>query len=129
MDNNIIQTSSGTIIMNGGNPLNDCPTSWDEARAWQAKVNEGRIDGDVKWSWDCGFKLDFDGKLGKHGEVSSRFYPPKTHYGLTWDGDTDVSFFKILHFNKKFDCATLEELHAQVEAWVNRPLFRLLRLI
>lgn len=122
---NIIQRGNTTVIFNGGDPLGDCPTSWDEAHAWQDRVNANRTPDQVKWSWDCGFKLDFDGRLGKRMEVTSRFYPPKTHYGATWDGSTAVTFLGI-RFHRKFDCRSLEQLRTEVEAWINRPLFRLL---
>ena len=45
---------------------------WDEAWSWASKVNKLReFFQDPKWSWDCGFKLDFDGPLV---HIESRFY-------------------------------------------------------
>lgn len=51
--------------------------------------------------------------------ISSRFYPPKTDYGPTWDGTVSVYFLDKEVSKKEFDCATLEELHKQVEDYVN----------
>lgn len=116
MENNIIQTQDSTIIMNGGNPLPGCPNNWDEARDIENKLNEGKDEfGEPEWKFDCGFKLDFDGPVLR---VSSRFYPPKTHYGDTWDGTVTVYLLDKEIEEKKFDCKTLEELKIQVEGYV-----------
>lgn len=42
------------------------------ARSLADDRNEER-NSPVKWSWDCGLKLDYDGPILR---VSSRFYPP-----------------------------------------------------
>lgn len=122
MEDNIIKTQSETIIMNGGNGLKDCPTDWDKAREWEKNANGGieyeDYDQEIKplWKWDCGFKLDYDGGLMS---VSSRFYPPKSHYGETWDGTVTVFIFDKEVQEKKFDCESLEELKKAVEEYVN----------
>jgi len=117
MEENIIKHSTGTIIINGGNQLEGCPSDWDEAKKIQEKLNEGKEEfGVPNWRFDCGFKLDFDGALMS---VSSRFYPPKTHYGATWDGSVTISFMGKKFEEKKFDCQTLDELKNQVEGYVN----------
>ena len=112
----IINNSQGKAIINGGDPLPGCPIDWDWARKWQETANEGFIEEGPKWSWDCGFKLDFDGPIIS---VSSRFYPPKSHYGSSWDGN--VSFFLMgkLIEKKSFDCESLEELKKEVEFYVS----------
>lgn len=122
MSENLYKSVDGTtVIICGGDPLPGCPESWDEAYAAQAKMNGGISKehddyGDrPRWRFDCGFKLDFDGPLL---DVSSRFYPPKSHYGATWDGGVAIHMFGQDIASKEFDCATLEELHAQVEAYV-----------
>lgn len=52
--------------------------NWDNA-SWQEKVNDKKeIYDEPKWSWDCGFKLDFDGSLLS---INSRFYPPHKNSG------------------------------------------------
>ncbi len=104
------------IIINGGNPLNDCPTDWDKAKQWEDMANKD-IDskGGPEWSFDCGFKLDLDGPLIS---ISSRFYPPKTHYGSTWDGVLSVNFMNETIKEKKFDCPTLEDLKKEVDAYI-----------
>lgn len=112
---NIIKTSDSTIIMNGGNPLNGCPTDWDEAKLIQDKLNEDRPDYSPKWSFDCGFKLDYDGGIFS---ISSRFYPPKTHYGPTWDGTVTVYCMEEELEQHTFDCNTLGELKIEVDKYV-----------
>ena len=64
MGSNIIKTKGPTVIINGGNGIKDCPTDWDNARAWEKRAN-GDIDHDnydqemkPLWMWDFGFKLD-----------------------------------------------------------------------
>jgi hypothetical protein len=115
--NGILETGNKTIIIDGGNPLNGCPTDWDSAKLWRNNANSMKDDEDEPiWSWDCGYKLDFDGPII---QVSSRFYPPKTHYGPTWDGDVTIYFGKNVIREQKFDCPTLEELRNQVEKYVN----------
>jgi hypothetical protein len=119
MENNIINHANGTIIMNGGNPLPGCPNDWDEAKVIEQKLNNGNEREDVdgpKWRFDCGFKLDYDGPMLS---VSSRFYPPKTHYGATWDGRVTVRLLDKEIAEKKFDCATLDELKKQVDNYIN----------
>jgi hypothetical protein len=113
---NIFQTRQGdTVIFNGGDPLPGCPSSWDEARSWTALANGDYDKHDAPlWSFDCGFKLDFDGPLVS---LSSRFYPPKTHYGHRWDGTVSVNLLGARVAERKFDCNSLEELRTQVEAY------------
>jgi hypothetical protein len=104
------------IIINGGEPLEGCPTDWDKAKAWEDYANQGREDGDrPSWQWDSGFKLDFDGPLLR---VSSRFYPPKTHYGPMWDGDVTVYFIDQKITSKSFKCENLEALKIEVEKYI-----------
>jgi hypothetical protein len=107
------------IISNGGSPIKDCPKSYEEAHAWAEAVN-AENDIPVRWSFDCGFKLDFDGGLVR---ISSRFYPPKTHYGPTWSGWVDVSLLKERVNEKTFDCDSLEELRSEVEAYVQEVIY------
>ena len=115
-NNNVIRENGHTLIFNGGNPLKDCPVDWDEARKIQDQMNEGKDEYDQpNWKWDCGFKLDFDGPLI---DVCSRFYPPKTHQGSTWDGSVTISIFGKTIEEKSFDCENLQELNNQVEKYV-----------
>jgi hypothetical protein len=120
MENNIIQHPTVTIIINGGNPLEGCPKDWDEARQIELNLNNGveKDDADfesLRWSFDCGFKLDYDGSILR---ISSRFYPPKTHYGATWDGTVHVYVMGKEIKERRFDCSTLDELKKEVEAYV-----------
>ncbi len=114
-NNNIIQIADKTLIISGGNALPGCPNDWDEAKIIQEKLNKDKCDDEPAWRFDCGFKLDFDGPLVS---ISSRFYPPKTHYGATWDGSVSVYLMGKELSTKKFDCATLDELTSQVEKYV-----------
>jgi hypothetical protein len=37
---------------------------WNEARDWEKKANKNKEEHmEPKWSFDCGFKLDFDGSF------------------------------------------------------------------
>lgn len=114
-ENEYTATNGATIIVNGGDPLPGCPESWDEAYAWADKMNEGKTEEEPRWSFDCGFKLDFDGSILT---ISSRFYPPKNHYGPKWDGSVTVYFLEEKVENKYFECETLQELAEQSEAYV-----------
>jgi len=122
MENNIIKHEAGTIIICGGNPLEGCPKDWDEAKNIIEKLNEGKEDREPQWSFDCGFKLDYDGGLLS---IESRFYPPKTHYGETWDGTVHVYLLDKTIEEKKFDCQTLDELKKQVDEYVNSIIEKL----
>lgn len=57
------------------------------SRKWAEQQNEKKSN--VEWSWDCGFKLDYDGDLIN---VSSRFYPPHKNSADNpiWDGSITV---------------------------------------
>ncbi|KKK96907.1 hypothetical protein LCGC14_2658050, partial [marine sediment metagenome] len=105
----------GQIIFNGGNPLDGCPTDYDEADLILEGMNKGKSEDGPMWCWDCGFKLDYDGDILR---VSSRFYPPKTHYGPTWDGTVTFSLLGDELIKKKFDCKTLDDLVKEVELFV-----------
>ena len=107
----------GRIIINGGNPLPGCPESYEEANEWANKANENKDEYDVpRWSFDCGFKLDFDGSLLC---ISSRFYPPKTHYGPQWDGTVSIMKGDVTLFEKEFETNSLDDLRVQVEEYVD----------
>jgi hypothetical protein len=113
---NIIKIANGVMICNGGNPLEGCPKDFKEADAWADAANENKNEhSEPKWSFDCGFKLDFDGPILN---VSSRFYPPKTHYGPKWDGTVTVFLMGEEVLEKKFECDTLEQLKEEVEVYV-----------
>lgn len=89
--------------------------NWDDARIWEEKANEDKDDG-PKWSWDCSFKLDFDGPLLS---ISSRFYPPHKNGGDWWEGTVSAYLLEKKLFEKKFKCDTLDDLRKQVENFVN----------
>lgn len=116
MSENIIQTESSTIIINGGDPLPGCPSSYEEANSWADEVNKDKSSSEPRWSFDCGFKLDFDGPILK---VSSRFYPPKSHYGPKWHGTVAILFRGNEILSKEFEEDTLELLKVKVETYVN----------
>jgi hypothetical protein len=124
MEDNVLNIGDSTIIFCGGNPINDCPTDWKNAEEWAEKSNDNERD--VKWSWDCGFKLDYDGSLVA---VESRFYPPKTHYGPTWDGTVNIRVFGKDITKKEFDCTTLAELKTSVEAYIDEMRDKIIELL
>lgn len=111
------------IIFNGGNPLGDCPTTFSEADQWaeDANTDNYRLYNPV-WKFDCGFKLDYDGPLVS---ISSRFFPPKGHYGPKWNGTVDVLLLGEEMQSKPFECDSLEELRSQVEAFKEQIVDRL----
>lgn len=119
----VINNGRYTIIINGGNPLEGCPKSWEEAYDWEKKANDGELRKEYSkehkpyWEWDCGFKLDYDGGLMR---VSSRFYPPKTHYGKEWDGSVSIYLMneEEAACGATFKCETLEQLKEKVEKYV-----------
>jgi len=116
MSENIIQMQGRTIIMNGGDPLSGCPTSWDEAYKWEDVANEEKSEyEEPRWRFDCGLKLDYDGPLLS---VSSRFYPPKTHYGPKWDGTVTIYLMGKVIEEKEFECATIDILKEEVETYI-----------
>ena len=92
---------------------------WDAAYKWQEQANED--DKLIKWSWNCGLKLDYDGDVCR---VSSRFYPPhknSAEYGkydgtiTVMIGDTDIREHKI-------EADTLDELQKLAENYVSEIL-------
>lgn len=114
------------LIFNGGKPLEGCPTDWKEAESIEEQLNRDKdIDNYPtlpRWKFNCGFKLDYDGAII---EICSRFYPPKTHYGPTWDGTVSVMFLGKDIEEKKFDCPTLPILQKEVEEYVQSVINRI----
>jgi hypothetical protein len=91
--------------------------NWNLANKWCEERNDN-LEEAVKWSFDCGFKLDFDGALLF---VSSRFYPPhKSHedYGK-WHGYiTFILLGEEIH-KKEVESNTLDEIGNSTEKYVN----------
>ena len=113
--NNVLD--GGRIVINGGNPLKDCPTNWHVAKQWANDANDGAQDWERPvWSWDCGFKLDYDGPVLR---FTSRFYPPKTHSGAKWDGPITILLMGDEIDERRFECETLEELRKQVSQFTS----------
>jgi hypothetical protein len=94
---------------------------WDAAYKWQEEANEE--DSLIKWSWDCGLKLDYDGDVCC---ISSRFYPPhksSAEYGkysgtinvMIGDGDEYIHEHKV-------EAETLDELKSLAEGYVSEIL-------
>ena len=120
---NILKIGGRTMVFNGGNPLKGCPESFEEADEWKNEANKEKEENyEPLWSFDCGFKLDFDGPVMR---VSSRFYPPKTHYGPKWDGSVIVFIFAKEILKKEFECDTLDQLKTEVEQYVNELASRI----
>jgi len=108
------QTGDRHIVMGGGESLPGAPESWDAAHAWEDKANEGKDDQGSRWSWDCHFKLDYDGPLLR---ISSRFYPPAKYYGTGWDGTVSLMMGDVTIIEKEFKEDDLDTLKAEVEAY------------
>ena len=113
---NVIQARGREIIIDGGDPLPGCPGSQDEVNRWVDTANEEKEEYyEPQWGFDCGFKLDYDGPLLS---VSSRFYPPKTHYGPKWDGTVSIYLLDKKVKVREFECPTLDVLKEEVEVYV-----------
>ena len=88
---------------------------WNEAKNWIEKANEGKQPEwfEANWSWDCGFKLDFDGGLLR---TCSRFYQERENCfsgSVTFlIGDDEV-------FSREFSCRCLDVLKDDVEKYVD----------
>ena len=92
--------------------------NWDNANDWQDKANAKKeIFDEPKWSWDCNFKLDFDGSLVR---VISRFYPPHKTSSNCWEGTVTVKLLNIELLKKEFKCDNLDELKTEVEKSIKR---------
>lgn len=98
---------------------------WNPAYKWQETQNDRDTGSNLKWRFDCGMKLDYDGDILS---VSSRFYPPhKSHidYGK-WHGTVTVIIgeYQIDDsanlIEKEFEAQTLDELQMKVEAFVKK---------
>lgn len=89
--------------------------NWDNAHLWQAKANSNKTDNEPKWSWDCGFKLDFDGDLLS---IESRFYPPHKNSDDIWEGNLRIVLFDSEIMQKEFKNKTLDGLKKEVEIFV-----------
>jgi hypothetical protein len=97
---------------------------WDAAHKWQEQAN--KEDNLIKWSWDCGLKLDYDGDVCR---ISSRFYPPhksSSEYGK-YHGTISVMIGdaeEYLH-EHKVEADTLDELKKIVEEYVSKTLVKM----
>ncbi len=89
--------------------------TWDNAKLWSSKANGNKKENDAKWSWDCNFKLDFDGDVVS---FISRFYPPHYHSdGDYWEGWVKVLVFDKYVMEKHFKCDDLDTLKLEVEGF------------
>lgn len=92
--------------------------NWSNARAWEEEANKGKqIFNEPKWSWDCNFKLDFDGALLT---VSSRLYPPHKNVSNWWKGSVKINLLDKEILQKEFKCSTLNQLKEEVELFTNQ---------
>jgi len=115
------------MVFNGGEPIGDCPQTWEQAKEWESLSNGVVCIGFPKptWRFDCGFKLDYDGPLI---DISSRFYPPKTHYGKSWDGDLNIRIKGKSVYQRSFDCETLDQLKTEVSNFTKNLSGELVKL-
>jgi hypothetical protein len=89
---------------------------WDHAFEIAEEFNLDKEEFEPKWTWDCNYKLDFDGPLVV---VTSRFYPPTPSYGEGWDGSVYIQLGdEPLIPKKEFKEDNLEDLKDKVEAYV-----------
>jgi len=101
-----------------GNNSKEMWEIWDAAYKWQEEAN--KENGLIKWSWDCGLRLDYDGDVCR---ISSRFYPPhksSAEYGK-YSGTIEVMIgdgYEYIH-KHKVEAETLDELKSLVEVYVS----------
>lgn len=96
--------------------------AWKAAYKWADDTNEE--DSSIQWSWDCGFKLDYDGSICS---ISSRFYPPhKSHedYGK-YSGAISVMINDECIKRHEIEADTLDELKLSVEKYVSGILVKI----
>lgn len=93
--------------------------NWDNANAWEVLANANKEPkyNEPHWSFDCNFKLDFDGPLLS---INSRFYPPHKNNHDGWEGSVSVFLNKQEIERKTFITRTVDELKTQVEEYVNK---------
>ncbi len=97
---------------------NEHNLNWDIAQQIVNKLNQVDDEEDLqsnsaKWSFDCGFKLDFDGGLII---VSSRFYPEKVNETIQWSGNLYIrNCFANLLIQKEIKSESLTDLKVQVD--------------
>lgn len=101
---------------------------WDAAHKWQEQANEE--DNPIKWSWDCGLKLDYDGDVCR---ISSRFYPPhksSAKYGK-YHGTITVMIGDAKEYihEHEIEAKTLDELQKLAEDYVTKILDKMYNAI
>lgn len=109
-----------TEMMLAGSTHNDL---WVQAPATILNLNKGELTSEYypksnnpKWSFDCGFKLDYDGSLVT---VSSRFYTCMNNEKVSnWSGKLSVSFCERQLFEKEFKANDLDELKKLVDNYM-----------
>lgn len=105
--------------------FNSTVENWAHAYVWLKEVNALQGNGEKddgypqtvpRWSWDCNFKLDYDGPLSDLF-VNSRFYVDR--HG--WQGCVTVtSGFLERPLEKEFVATRLDILVTEVSAFVDR---------
>lgn len=90
--------------------------TWEYAEDWQKKANNKKeYFTEPKWSFDCGFKLDFDGGILT---VESRFYPPHKNISGLWEGNLNISILGKNLVSKEFKNDDLDKLKEDVESYI-----------
>lgn len=101
---------------------------WDAAYKWQENANGE--DNLIKWSWDCGLKLDYDGDVCR---ISSRFYPPhksSSDYGKYHGTITVMIGDAVEDIHKhEIEADTLDELQKLAEDYVSKILDKMHKAI
>jgi len=85
---------------------------WKQAEKWKEEANSTERNYDMEWSWDCGFKLDYDGPLI---HVSSRFYK---NNGDIFDGSVSFYIGDECVFTREFSCRHINILREDVLEYV-----------
>ena len=118
MGEEIINGNKHIIINSGPHPDDFEIKDWTHAKKIEDEFNKTNKNKNMKWSFDCGFKLDYDEDGQGAFKISSRFYPPAKYYGPGWDGHVSIWYGHSYLFDKKFLCNSLKELKKEVEEFV-----------
>lgn len=89
----------------------------ENAGLWVQQANEGKEEDTPTWSWDCQYKLDFDGGIFT---IASRF--SRTNWGGplhgAWDGTMWVYLLGEEVHEQKFKGKDINEVRDKAEAYV-----------
>lgn len=98
---------------------------WEMAQRWLNEANADKHNGfdEPRWSFDCGFKLDFDGGLIR---VSSRFYGSLDN---SYSGSVSFCILDNDIFEREFSSRSIDILKEDVEKYVRSVFYNIEELL